>query len=287
MNQFRKILVPTDFSAESMAALNYAGLFATTFKAEIILLHVLETYEYNAVLDNLGVKYEDVVKQGVEEKLKGIISGNKVLAKATIRTLLLSGKVHRVIHQVAREEGADLIVMGTHGASGVGDLEKFMLGSNAYRTVNGSQIPVLTVRHPDKAKKIERIILPLDITKQTTQKVDFAIEIAKRFKARIYVVSVTEFLDDFNPQINKIPLELEQVEAKLNEAGVENVIGEMRYRDVAKGILEFAAETQGDLILIMTRQETLFGELIVGSHARKIINQSELPVLSIQPRKKN
>lgn len=281
----QKILVPTDFSNESLTALDHAALFAHTYDAEIVLLHVVETYEFNAVLDNLGTSYEEIVKKGIEEKIQQLITERDNLKGVTISSRIESGKVHRKVLAVAEELSADLIVMGTHGASGIGHLEKMVLGSNAYRIVNGSSIPVLTIRDANKKPRVERIILPLDITKKTMQKVKTAIDIAKKFKAHIYIVAITEFLDDFNPNIDRIPKELEAVEHRVNAAGIECTAAEIKYRDVAKGVIGYAENVRGDLIVIMTRQENLIEELILGSHARKIVSQSHVPVLSVRPQK--
>lgn len=281
----QKILVPTDFSNESLTALDHAARFAHTYDAEIILLHVVETYEFNAVLDNLGTSYEEIVKKGIEDKIQQLITERDNLKGITISSRIESGKVHRKVLAVADEISADLIVMGTHGASGIGHLEKMVLGSNAYRIVNGSSIPVLTIRDANKKPRVERIILPLDITKKTMQKVKTAIDIAKKFNAHIYIVAITEFLDDFNPNIDRIPKELEAVEHRVNAAGIACTAAEIKYRDVAKGVIGYAENVRGDLIVIMTRQENLIEELILGSHARKIVSQSHVPVLSVRPQK--
>lgn len=281
----QKILVPTDFSNESLTALDHAALFANAFSAEVVLLHVVESYAYNAVLDNLGTTYQEIVGKGIEEKLQQLLVDRKSLAGLAVQTRLEEGKVHRVIHRLAEEEGFDLIVMGTHGASGIGHLEKMVLGSNAYRTMNSSPIPVLTVRDTQKPPRLERIVLPLDITKQTTNKVKMAIDLAKLFQASIYIVAITEFLDDFNPNIDRVPKELEEVEHRVHAAGIACTAAQIKYKDVAKGVISYAENVRGDLIVIMTRQENLLEELILGSHARKIVSQSHVPVLSVRPQK--
>lgn len=281
----QRILVPTDFSNESLAALDHAALFAKALQSEIVLLHVLETYEYNAVLDNLGTSYKEIVGKGIEEKLSNLIAERPSLEGVEVSIRMEEGKVHRVIHSLSEQEDFDLIVMGTHGASGVSHLEKMVLGSNAYRIMNSSPIPVLTIRDAQKQPRVERIVLPLDISKRTTRKVKVAIELAKLFKASVYIVAITEFLDDFNPNIDRVPKELEEVEHRVRAAGLECTAAQIKYKDVAKGVISYAENVRGDLIIIMTRQENIIEELILGSHARKIISQSHVPVLSVRPEK--
>lgn len=286
MIQFSNILVPTDFSENSLGALKYAAFVAKAFNAKLHVLHVLETYEFNTTLKNLGVSYEEVVQQGIQQKLEELQSREATLQGLEMETHLRKGKVHRVVSNMVEENNIDLVVMGTHGASGLGDLEKYVLGSNAYRTVHTSKVPVLTIRDPKRIRPIERILLPVDITKSTTQKVGMAIEWAKKFDARIDVIAVTEFLDDFNPQIDRVPEELEAVEAAITKAGVDCQVASIKYKDVVNGVIEYGEQVRADLMVIMTRQENLLNELVLGSHARKVISESPIPVLSVRPGKK-
>lgn len=281
--KLQRILLPTDFSDESLTAMRHAAMYARQFDAELVVLHVLETYAYNAVLDNLGTSYQEIVGKGIEEKLWSLITDQEDMVDLSIQVRIEEGKVHRVIRAVAEEEDISLIVMGTHGASGAGHLDKMVLGSNAYRVMNSSTVPVLTIRNAQKHARVERIVLPLDITKKTTLKVNAAIDMAKKFGASIYLVAITEFFDDFNPKIDRVPKALEEVEHRISAAGISCSAAQIKYKDVAKGVIDYADEVRADLIIIMTRQETILEEWLLGSHARKIISQSTVPVLSLRP----
>jgi nucleotide-binding universal stress UspA family protein len=141
----RSILLPIDFSQHSKNALKYAIPLAARFGASLRLIYVVEPTIYPA---DLG--FGQVVLPGVEEELreKGegelrlLIEreiGNRVRASAVVRT----GNPHQEILKEADEQGVDMIVVATHGHSGV---EHMLFGSTADRIVRKSKIPVLTVR---------------------------------------------------------------------------------------------------------------------------------------------
>lgn len=141
----RSILVPIDFSQHSKNALKYAVLLAEKFDASLHLVYVVEPTIYPA---DLG--FGQVVLPGVEEELRdkgeeelqALIQremGRRVKATATVRT----GNPHQEILREADEKGVDMIVVATHGHTGV---EHMLFGSTADRIVRRSKVPVLTIR---------------------------------------------------------------------------------------------------------------------------------------------
>jgi len=146
MSRVRRILHPTDFSRASGAPFAHAVRMAKTDRAQLLLVHVLappmpiagEGYMASEVYDDLQTsarRYGQKHLSGLQAKAR----------KAGVRTatLLLEGVAHEQIIRAARSKKADLIVIGTHGRTG---LAKFFLGSIASRVVAGASCPVLTVR---------------------------------------------------------------------------------------------------------------------------------------------
>jgi nucleotide-binding universal stress UspA family protein len=136
----KRILVPTDFSDASLAGLEYALDLAERFKAEVVVLFVVEPL-YSA--GDLGLLLEEAQRRGHEE-LSRLASRLKRRGVAC-RTMLQIGTPYQVIATAAARERADLIVMATHGRSG---LSHFVMGSVAERVVRTARCPVLTVRPP-------------------------------------------------------------------------------------------------------------------------------------------
>jgi nucleotide-binding universal stress UspA family protein len=139
------ILVPIDFSVHSKNALRYALPLAEQFGASLHLVYVVEPTVYPADLGFgqvvLPEVEEELQERGFEE-LKSLIGrevGGRVKATSVVRT----GKPHQEILTEAKEHGADLIVVATHGNTGV---EQMLFGSTAMRIVRLAKCPVLTVR---------------------------------------------------------------------------------------------------------------------------------------------
>ena len=176
---------------------------------------------------------------------------------------------------------ADLIVMGTNGTP-KGALKK-VIGTNAERVVRLAHCPVITLKGKDHRNGCENIILPLDLGKQTKEKVTLAIEYARYWDAAIRVVSV--LLRDKQEIKDKLVRNLNQVEKFISDADVEcssELLEIEKGKGLVKSILEYGRKFESDLILIMTRQEDVFSNKL-GTVAREIIYQSDIPVMSIKP----
>jgi len=143
MIHIRRIVCPTDFSPTAGRAVAYAAEMARTFGAELTLLHVVPELNYPLRSFGMATAFphlrEELHVRAAEEldKVKAGIAGAKV------NTLLRDGESHTQVLECAKEIGADLVVMGTHGHTG---LRHAFLGSTAEKVVRLSECPVLTVR---------------------------------------------------------------------------------------------------------------------------------------------
>jgi nucleotide-binding universal stress UspA family protein len=144
MSSIKKILVPTDFSPSSDRAMEHAVLMARAFQARILLIHVVEIFTYS-VSDTLQVMDHSAALKAIAEPL--LENAREKIEKAglSIETVLLTGNPYREILDAARRSGVDMIVMGTHGRTGV---EHFLMGSVAERVIRLAACPVMTVRLP-------------------------------------------------------------------------------------------------------------------------------------------
>jgi nucleotide-binding universal stress UspA family protein len=145
--EITRILVPTDFSPGAEPALRWAATLAEQFGAELIFLHVLDL----SLAALAGLPSEVVAVPAVDE-LARLVRAEATDGMAALaarypgaRTIILEGAPRALIVQVAREEGASLIVMGTHGRTGLGRL---LMGSVAEQVVRRAPCPVLTVKTP-------------------------------------------------------------------------------------------------------------------------------------------
>lgn len=150
----KRILVPVDFSADSLNALAYARDFGTRFGAELLILYVIEPIYYATPADmyvaspNVALLLEEQRRIG-NEQMKRI--GTDLQKKgARFRTMIKGGAPAQMIVDTAKSTRADLIVMATHGHTG---LAHMLMGSVAEKVVRTAACPVLTVRHGVKGAK--------------------------------------------------------------------------------------------------------------------------------------
>jgi nucleotide-binding universal stress UspA family protein len=141
---FQRILCPTDFSPVATTAMQHATMLARTFGAELVLVHVVQSFAYPVFdLGLVGVmpQLQEDQLQRAKERLEQTKAG--LGAGLVVRTDLRTGDAREQVLAAARDAKADLIVMGTHGHTG---LAHVLLGSTTERVVRLAECPVLTVR---------------------------------------------------------------------------------------------------------------------------------------------
>jgi len=274
-----KILVPIGFSDQSMIALEQAFNLAKIKKSELVLLSVIE--EQNVIESLFLNDKTHELQQKVNEKLAEVGESYSKKYGVHVETMVAKGRVYEKIIDVAEMVNANLIVMGTNGTP-KGVMKK-VIGSNAERVVRLAHCPVITIKGIDHKEGCENIILPLDLEKQTKEKVTIAIEYARYWKSTIRIVSV--LLRDKHEIKEHLLKNLNQVERFISAAGLDctaELVESVKGKGLAEAILEYEKKYESDLILIMTRQEDVFSNKL-GAAARDIIYNSEIPVMSIKP----
>lgn len=268
-----KILFPTDFSESSLRAWKTAELFSKAYDAEIVILSVLEAPTFR-------IDYDEefhVIK--LRKYMNDQIAEHGMSNEGRITTMVKTGKPFKKIVEAALEIDPILIIMGTHGASGMREL---FVGSNASNIIREAPCPVVTVRENILDEKIDKILLPLDMTKETREKVAKAIELATRFNAEIQLVSViganmVTKKETLEKQLDNVAQYIKNQYIGVTYSMIESE------KSVGPAVLEYAATSGADIVCIMTQQEKALSEYFVGSTAEHFVNNSVLPVLSIRP----
>jgi nucleotide-binding universal stress UspA family protein len=275
-----KILVPIDFSEQSLIALSQSYNLAKEIRAEVILLYVIE--EVNPMV-KMFIKGLDEIRGAVESNLKNLAEEKSKETGLEISSIVAEGKIYSKIVEVAEMIKATFIVMGTKGAEN----SKF-IGSNALKVVKTAPCPVISIKGKKHKKGCDRILLPLDLTKETSDKVNKAIAVAKVFKAEIYAVSI--LLTGREEVVNKLKDQLILVKQYIEKKQVKctaELVKILKTEDkLSNAVIEYGQKIEADLIMIMTQQETDIKAFFIGSNAREVINNSDIPVLSIQPNEK-
>jgi len=151
-----RILAPTDFSRYSGFAMEWAAYLAQCMKADLLLLHVLTEEEGNIVEEVIGegavVQIPRGIRQNVvEERQKRLIDQYEMVVSREIKASLKVEQMIRIgvpfleIVRAAKEKDVDLIVLGTHGRTG---LSHALIGSVAEKVVHHAHCPVLSIKHP-------------------------------------------------------------------------------------------------------------------------------------------
>jgi nucleotide-binding universal stress UspA family protein len=274
-NTEKKILVPVDFSEHSLAGLEQSYSFARFSDAEIVLLHILTEANAN---DN---KYYEDIKNKFNDFAKLVAEKSGL----NISYRLEKGKLIETIIDISDKINATMIVVGTTDPKGI--MQK-VLGGNDLKLIREAKCPVVTLKGEKARPTCKNIVVPLDLSKETGQKVAKAISLAKFFGGRVYAVTAVTTNIDYDQE--KLRTQLNQVKKMVTNHGIEC---ETKYikasggnEKVASTLLEYANSVDGDLMLIMTQQEAEFVEFFVGSLAKEIIHKATIPILSIIPRAK-
>ncbi len=273
----KKIIVPIDFSPNACNALQYAINFANKIDAGIRITFIKKdkNYENQFLL-------KEFVSSGIskaEDFLKKIIANNQSLLKNPFEYRVRHGNIAEEITNEAKYNDAEMIIMGTHGASG---FQEFWMGSNAFRVVSSSPCPVITVPDNYKIKKIETIVLPIDMTVATREKVNFTAELAQKFQSKVLILGVTE--GNYPRIVNKVKKYVSQVEKLLNSKKIANDSFQLSGKNIADVIMDFSVGNKARLISIMTEQTPNIANAIMGTYAQQTVNHSSIPVLSIRPK---
>ena len=275
------ILVPIDFSEISLNALKHSYIISSLYQASINMLYVIESG--NPLFNFVNTSELDELIGRVKHKFEELKQETEKAVGLPANYFIEKGNVVDAILKKAKDLNIELLVMGTTGS---GDIRKKIIGTNTLRVIKEASFPVLSIKNIIPPRKYKKIVLPLDLTKETTQKVKYAIKFAKFFGASIHLISVVT-TDNYIIHDTLI-FKLEQTSRKIEAEDIE-CTSKIEYENnspgkVAHKILNYCYEISADLIMIMTQQETGIKKFFLGSLASEIVNKANLPVLSINPK---
>ena len=276
------ILVPIGFTDQSLVALQQAVIVAKRTNSELFLLSVVEM---PTALQKIFSDYEEKQKHFKEKLRENLIelSKNYCEGVSNVKCLVSSGKIYEEITDIAESLGASLIIMGTDGTPK--DIKKKFIGSNANKVVRSAPCPVITIKGKSIKNTCDMIALPLDLNKETREKVTNAIQFARLFNSEVRAFSVS--FSDYDDSVkNKLKSTLSQVSKFITSKGVKCSTDLLEISSSAifsSSIVKYTEDINADLIMIMTKGEENLDLNFLGSNARKLINKSDIPVMSIRP----
>jgi len=279
-HSMNRIVVPIDFGEQSQIALEQAAHLAKMIQAELTLVYVMESGGFLSRFVSKG--QDEEMRKEIDKKLDELIDKVEKDQGVKCDRIIAHGSVYDKVAEVADMLSAKFIVMGTNGSAVA---RKRFIGSNTLRIVRESKVPVITIKGKHHRDGCRNIVVPLDLTKETREKVNKAMEFAKMYNADIRIVSVLFTTDEFI--VNRLTRQLSQVKAYVEKHSTrctaEIIKGIKGEESLGQIIVDYANKVEGDLLLIMTQQEQDITDLFIGSAAQEIINKSDIPVLSIVP----
>jgi nucleotide-binding universal stress UspA family protein len=263
----KTILVPTDLSDTSVAALAHARQLAEKFSSTVTVLHV-EHFEAPPYFTKAQMEVLEAQRRSVLEGAVDIVANKsaEVLGRRP-ETLVRGGVPSQTIRETCDERDPDLVVMGTHGRSGV---ERYWVGSVTERVIRQSRRPVLGV-HTKSKPNYEKILVGVNAEDREGRVLDYAVFLAESFQAHLYVVHAAsaEKLPKGCPGVTD---DL-RVRCSIEEAVVKG--------DAAKNILRIASDVEPDLIVMGGRRwVSVLGEFF-STTTEKVLRATENSLLVV------
>lgn len=272
----KKILVPTDFSHHANNALKAAASIAKKCNAEILLLHILDLPQQGSDSVNVGAEIPEVMffKNAAENRLREIASA-PILNGLAISTVLKLDRTALGVTKVAETNNADLIVMGSHGASGFKEL---FIGSNTEKVVRTSPVPVLVIKEEIEDFSIKDFVFASDFSEGMKTPFLKVKEFSKIFGSQLHLLMVNtpnsfkpthvaeEILDNF----------LSDISDKEYDLSIYNDL------TIEKGILNYSEKINADLIGISTHGRRGLAHFFNGSISEDLVNHSPKSVMTFR-----
>jgi nucleotide-binding universal stress UspA family protein len=289
--EFRRLIVPIDFSVQSESSCTLAVQLARRWNAKLLLLHVIPSMVGGHFLSNNRLQSR-MADQLAEFQEKWVPSGI-----ATTRLVITGSPFNQIINEAGKP--GDLIVIATHGRTG---FKHLFLGSTAERVIRHARCPVL-VNRAFRGKRLakhswfSRILVPIDFSNHSRASLRFAIGLAESFDARLFLTHVVEppmypregfaELRDEVGMMKKVAAR--SMEHLLKARGFDRKIVEtssIRTGDAHQEILKEAEGRKADLIVMATHGYTGFTHVLMGSVCEKVIRHAGSSVLVLPSTKK-
>lgn len=271
------ILVPTDFSETANKALEQAIGIAKKINAKLTLVHVVEP---NLFADPVEMVSAGIVNQqmieATEEGLKKTCEKIQATHKIKVEHTIYSGIVFDNIINASHFFKADMIIMGTHGASGI---KEWLFGSNTFSVVRHSSIPVFTFNlHTDKTS-FQKIVFPFHENLLTLEKIPQVISLTKIFNASILFFGYTN--SKMTSAIVAIRKQGKALVEQFAKENIESSFSMSQGENYADEILEYANKENADIITIVSSKNHNVDTVFKSKPDKKLVNHSEIPVLCV------
>jgi nucleotide-binding universal stress UspA family protein len=267
------IIVPTDFSDNAANALEYALIIARKTSARIYLLHSFHLPPSNTTTVK---KIDHILKQDAEDAMATLLAqvrSNPANQPVDIHTIIKKGSLLGHVTEAVNSHQADLIVMGTQGASG---LEEIFIGSNAADVIANATCPVLTIPREAKTYQIRNILYATDLSNDLPF-VTRLVALARLFDAHIHIAHVVTNPNEANDQHQLAKL----ADAARQQTGYPELSTHtLQNRSLEDGLEQIIHQTNTDMLCMVTRKRNLFGRIFDRSVTKQMVYHTHVPLLA-------
>jgi len=270
----KKIIVPCDFSGQAINAYRLALDIAEQSNGEVHLVNIIELPVMHDTVLMPVLTFEEALLKELQQKAEKQFEKLKTKYASEVKVIsrVLFGATSHMVLDYIEDKKIDLVVMGTHGASGV---REYLIGSNAERIVRRSPVPVLAVKKYVKSSSIRNIIFPNTLDTETQEDLVMKVKALQNFfKAKIHIVWINTPTNFTRDSITR---------KRLADFAKRFMIKDYTihvYNDPFEetGIINFTHELKGDMIAMGTHGRKGLTHILSGSVAEDVVNHVDCPI---------
>ncbi|MBU0486524.1 MAG: universal stress protein [Bacteroidetes bacterium] len=273
------ILVPVDFSEQSLIALQQAQTFAKLLNLGIHLLYVEEKAGFS--FGNFIRSHKKYLDDNEAKERLHAISDDFKKQGIVSSVLIREGKVYTHVIELAKEMESKFIFMGTNSCPSKN--EKQYVGSNTLKVTRHAKCPIFTLTGHKTFETLKTIVLPIDLSKETREKVTVAIPLAKIAGATIKVVSFFAHKKD-REKSNKLKRQMAHIKEFIEKRDIPctaEIITIKNSGDDRKMLQEYLKSNNADLVAIMVQQYADVFEFNAETPTKRFVKSTEIPVLCV------
>lgn len=277
LTRMKKILVPTDFSEHAEYALKVAAELAKKHDSEIYLMHMLEIplQEIDGLSNSQSDLPEAMFFMKLAHKQFERVMSQDYLEGIIIHETVKSDISFSEINDACKEHNIDLIIMGSHGTSG---LKEVFVGSNAEKVVRTSDVPVLVIKNKHSDFDITNFVFASDFKKDNKQTYKKAVNFAKSFDANVHLLMVNTANNFTSTSVSK-----KRIEDFIKDVDFNNyTINIYNDETVEQGILNFSKDIDADIIGVSTHGRQGIAHFFNGSISEDLVNHAKRPVITFK-----
>lgn len=272
----KSIVVGIDFQNQSYSAMKFAVNMAIKVDCYVMLVFVNKVDKSKDIFQ----RPKDKIHEEVESRFNQLINKyTDILDKNRFSYKIRQGKVPEQLDRQAIESRAEMIVIGTHGKTGI----KLFSNSMAFQIVERSSVPVVTIKDGATINtNIRTILVPIDATLESRQKIPFSVRLAKIYNAEVHMLAM------YHTKVKMVQENIisytKQAAEYLESKSINFVVKSIETDDIVKTTIDYSEDISADIISSMTVQVSNTSTIWKGSFAEQLIERSHVPVLNIQPK---